>query len=72
MDSKELKRAYEGFFAKSEAGKHFVASVVSIIADNHEKAENDPERARDHVQRAKGAREVIEHIHSVQGGAKKA
>lgn len=72
MDSKELGRAYEGFFAKHEAGKHFIEAIEAIITSNHEKAENDPDKSRDYVQRARGVRDVIEHINSVQGGSKKA
>lgn len=67
----ELKSAYEAFFIKHEAGQHFMDSVLEIVASNHTKAEDDPELARDYVQRAKGVKEVIAHINSVMAGGKK-
>lgn len=67
----ELKSAYEAFFIKHEAGKHFMETVLQIIADEHTKAEDNPELARDYVQRAKGVKEVIAHINSVMAGGRK-
>ncbi len=52
-------------FLKTEYGKYFVSIVEGIISTNHESAEENPELARDHTQRAKGAREVLDHLRSV-------
>lgn len=66
----EIKRHYNSFF-RTKGGEHLMEIVSSIITSNHEKAEKTPESARDYVQRAKGAREVLDHIQSVLGGSKK-
>lgn len=65
MNADELRKAYQAFFIKSEAGKEFVASVLKVISTNHGNAENEPDHARDYVQRAKGARQILDHIASV-------
>lgn len=72
MTLDEKRRAYQAFFTKSEAGKEFVQKIHEIIQANHAKAENVPELARDYVQRAKGSREVIEHIQSLTTERKQA
>jgi hypothetical protein len=61
----EKRSAYQSFFLKNQAGQEFVTKIHEIITANHTKAETDPNLARDYVQRAKGAREVIEHIQSL-------
>ncbi len=53
------------------ANKKGVKIVTEIISSNHLKAEADPALARDYVQRAKGAREVLDHIQSVLGAKDK-
>jgi hypothetical protein len=58
----KLQGAYRNFFIKSEEGRAFVEFIESLINSEHEKAENKPELARDHAQRAKGMREVLNHI----------
>lgn len=58
----KLKSAYRNFFIKSEEGKEFMESLKKLIESEHEKAEKNPELARDHAQRAKGIREVLDHI----------
>lgn len=63
----KLKSAYRNFFIESVEGKHFVNWLKEIIESEHEKAEKTPELSRDHTQRAKGAREVLDHIKSVTG-----
>jgi len=65
MKQEQLMSAYDQFFNKSEEGKHFMLAVDEIIDSAHRLAENDPVFARDNVQRAKGAREVLKHIQSV-------
>jgi hypothetical protein len=63
----EIASKYQSFFAKNDAGKYFMEQLTNQIAEDHRKAENDPALARDYVQRAKGARQVIDHINSVIG-----
>lgn len=65
LDPQQLKQAYQAFFEKSEAGKYFMSELNRMLSDNHETAEKNPETARDHMQRAKGNRQVLEHIVSV-------
>lgn len=65
MNADDLRKAYQGFFVKSEAGNHFMSEVVRLIVDEHERAEKNPELARDHTQRAKGVRLIKSHIDSV-------
>lgn len=60
----EIKKAYNTFF-RSKGGQHLTSIITEIITSNHLKAEQSPELARDYVQRAKGAREVLDHINSV-------
>lgn len=65
MDApKDLGRAYQNFFKNIAAGQYLLHQVGEIIVTNHEKAEREPSLARDYVQRAKGAREVLDHINS--------
>lgn len=71
MNSDQLKKAYEQFFVKSEAGKYFMTEVNRLITTNHESAEDKPELSRDHVQRAKGMRDIANHIQSVMTEVKK-
>lgn len=59
------REEYQNFFLKTEAGKEFVAEVQARIAANHQAAESDPLLARDFTQRAKGNREILDHILSV-------
>lgn len=66
MKVRPLKKDYT-FFFKSTSGEHLFNTISQIITSNHEKAEKDPEHARDYVQRAKGAREILDHISSVIG-----
>jgi hypothetical protein len=60
----EIKKAYNTFF-RSKGGEHLIKIITEIVSSNHLKAEQSPEHARDFVQRAKGAREVLDHIQSV-------
>lgn len=60
------KKVYEAFF-KQEAGQDFLKVIEHIVSSNHIKAEQEPELSRDYVQRAKGAREVLDHIYSMLG-----
>jgi hypothetical protein len=63
--------AYAAFFLKNEEGQKLLTAIEGIISSQHELAEKSPELARDHTQRAKGARLVQEHIQSVLGGVKR-
>lgn len=65
MRQDELIYPYDQFFNKSEEGKYFVDYVKSFIDGQHDKAENDPDHARDYAQSARGAREILNHISSV-------
>ena len=67
----EVKKEYQSFFLESVAGQHFVEHLQKLIDIQHRSAENEPELARDYVQRAKGIREVISHIQSVTAKPKK-
>ena len=64
-------KAYELFFKESASGQDFVAELIRLIAENHQKAEDQPNSARDFAQRAKGVREVLSHIQSVMTPVKK-
>lgn len=64
-------KTYQSFFLKSEEGIAFVAEVKRLIESNHEKSESNPELSRDHAQRAKGNREVLDHILSITTESKK-
>lgn len=66
----ELKKQYQAFF-KAKGGEHLISIITEIVSSNHLKAEADPNLARDYVQRAKGAREVLDHIQSVLGARDK-
>jgi hypothetical protein len=65
LKTDDLNNPYNAFFENNVAGKYFVDFVREIIVNNHIEAERNPEQARDLTQRAKGAREVLEHITSV-------
>lgn len=71
MNAEQLAKAYEQFFVKTEAGGHFMAELKRLLEDNHFRAEKEPELARDHVQRAKGVRDVVDHIQTVMTPVKK-
>jgi RNase P subunit RPR2 len=71
MNPRVRADAYREFFLKSEAGKEFVKEVERLITNNHEEAEKNPELSRDYVQRAKGNRQLLEHITSVTTEIKK-
>lgn len=57
----ELSAGYRGFFS-SKAGENLIQEINRLRKENYESAENNPELSRDHVQRAKGQGEVLEHI----------
>lgn len=64
MNIAEVRRDYQAFF-KTEGGKHFEAEIARQIEDHHTKAENEPELAAAHTQRAKGVRGIDSHIRSL-------
>lgn len=63
---KDIKLEYKAFF-KNNGGQHLLNIITEIISSNHLNAEKEPTLSRDYVQRAKGAREVLDHIKSVLG-----
>lgn len=65
LKTDDLKDPYNAFFENNGAGKYFVDFVREIIVNSHLEAERNPEQARDLTQRARGARDVLEHITSV-------
>jgi hypothetical protein len=67
---KDIKLEYNAFF-KNKGGQHLLEIITEIVSSNHLRAEADPELSRDFVQRAKGAREVLDHIQSVLGAKEK-
>lgn len=67
----EVRAEYKRFFHETEAGRYFLDEIARLRATNHQKAENDPELARDFMQRAKGNTEVTDHISSVLTDIKK-
>jgi hypothetical protein len=72
MTADQLRRSYQNFFIKDTQGQHFMETLNDLIKSEHEAAESNPELSRDHTQRAKGIRIVIEHITSVSAERKKA
>lgn len=66
----EKRRAYQAFFLKNEHGVAFMEQMLSLIEQQHEQAEKNPELARDFTQRAKGLRLAIEHIQATAAGRK--
>lgn len=60
-----MANAYRNFFVDSQAGEDFVKKLNQLIDSNHRKGEDEPERARDYMQRAKGIREVVSQINSL-------
>ncbi len=65
MKTADLRRAYQTFFLKSEAGAEFMKWLDSEITARHESAETTPENARDAAQQARGIRSVKLHIDSL-------
>lgn len=70
MQLDDLQIPYNEFFNKSDAGQYYLEVLGNLIVDNHEKAEKTPELARDYVQRARGARDALDHIRTVIAGRK--
>ena len=65
MDRDQKRQAYEAFFVKSEAGKEFINSLSQLKARNYVAAEENPDSARDLLQRNRGITEVINVIQTV-------
>lgn len=57
-----MSKANRDFFVDSQHGAKFVESLHAMIDREHERAENEPDSSRDHTQRAKGIRDVINEI----------
>lgn len=70
QDSKNYQQEYKKFF-ESDAGLFLQEQITKLIAFNHERGENDPDHARDFMQRAKGNREALTHIKIVINGVSK-
>jgi hypothetical protein len=60
-----MTNAYREFFKGSQAGEDFVAKLNQLIDSNHKKGEDEPEMARDYMQRAKGIREVLNQVNAL-------
>jgi len=71
MKQDQLNTAYDKFFNKSDEGKYFINYVKSIIDKSHKLSEDNPELAMAYSQKAKGARDIIQHIQSVTTVIKK-
>lgn len=56
---------YDTFFT-SPAGISMLTWLQEQRISEHDKAENNPDQARDHSQVAKGYREILQHIDSVR------
>ena len=67
-----MSNPYRSFFIEHPKGKEFMQALDELIASKHRDAENDPDHARDHVQRAKGVREVTSLINSLSAEESKA
>lgn len=61
---------FNEFFNKSEAGKYYLNKLSELIVNNHEKAEENAELARDYVQRARGNRDALDIIRVIVAGRK--
>lgn len=59
-----IRSAYKTFFT-SEPGKHFITTLNVFMSEHITRAENEPELARDHMQRCAGIREIVNHIQTV-------
>lgn len=57
----ELRKQTQDFVT-SPAGEHFISKLDQLIAENHEKAENDGDKASQFTQRAKGVREAKQEL----------
>lgn len=65
----QFTSAYVQFF-ESPAGLELLTTLATMIDSEHQHAEDNPELARDHTQRAKGMRSVQNIIKSLQIGVK--
>ena len=65
------RKEYQNFFLKTEAGKAFMTEIERMINANHENAEKDSDKSTSFSQRARGNREVLEHIQSTMVEPKK-
>lgn len=70
MTRSELVGQYVHFF-KSEGGLDLMKEIDRQIRESHEKAEQDPDHARDFVLTARAARELKSHIERMSVDAKK-
>lgn len=52
-------------YFESAAGIEFLKTLNDMINANHVSAENDPDKSRDYMQRAKGNREIQDVIKSL-------
>lgn len=60
-----MSNRFKEFFMDMPEGQQYQKQLRELIDGNHVKAENDPEHARDHTQRAKGIREAIALVQSL-------
>lgn len=64
MNRSELLGPYKEFFG-SPAGLYFLEQADDMIQSFHRDSEDHPDNARDNAQKAKGMRELLNHIDSV-------
>lgn len=65
------RQGYQNFFIKTEEGQACVQEIERLIADAHKKAEHKGDTARDYTQRARGTRDVLDHIQNMMIEPKK-
>lgn len=65
MKLDRLQSGYVKLFRKDEDGTEFIKKIEEMISQDHARAEDSPDFARDFAQRAKGKREILDHIESV-------
>jgi hypothetical protein len=66
-----MSNRYHDFFIESDEGKAYIRVLNKLIDQNHRKAEQSPELARDFTQRAKGIREALDQATSMATDIKK-
>lgn len=71
MNQQELQSGYKRFFAKDPVGREFLKNLDLFIETHIDRAENNPNEARDHMQRSAGIREIANHIQMIISPKKK-
>lgn len=66
-----MSNKFSEFFIESPEGIQYLRILKKLITQQHEKAERNPELARDYAQRAKGIREALDMANSLSTEVKK-